>query len=282
LSVMKSDTNARYKIVILLVVSFFSALAISSYYFLKSEHRQAQEKKLNLVLSDFSLSVAETVQQAVEKLRGVSLVVAYDEKIDYETFSRYVIDSLGSSQKWMIIEWQPIVSSADREAFETDIQSRLFPDFGLWQPGENGQVIPAENRDFHVPVLFMVASTPAANTTGLDLSWSSSRMDSKLLARDEGQAQLSGLFNVVLSPNVDSGPIGFAITLPVFENLFIPGEMSNRREKIKGFVAGVYSIEQLLNTQLGKLVADGYRLSISDVASSDTEYRWPVDADWHS
>jgi len=279
---MKLDASARYKIVVLLVVSFFSALAISSYYFLKSEHRQAQEKELNIVLSDFSLSVVETVQQAVEKLRGVSLVVAYDEKIGYETFSRYVIDSLGGSQKWMIIEWQPIVASADREAFETDIQSRLFPDFSLWQPGEDGRVIPAENRDFHVPVLFMVASISAANTTGLDLSWSSSRMESKLLARDEGQAQLSGLFNVVLSPGADSGPIGFAITLPVFEDLLIPGEMSKRREKIKGFIAGVYSIEQLLKAQLGKLANDGYRLSISDVASSDTKYRWPVDADWQN
>ena len=58
--------------------------------------------------------------------------------------------------------------------------------------------------------------------------------------------------------------LGFAITLPVYEDGIVPISLEQRRDKIIGYLAGVYSLEELTKSQTGRLVNEGFNLEISD------------------
>jgi CHASE1-domain containing sensor protein len=254
---LRLTDNAAYRAFIAAATIFFLFLIFFSHTFLNNKQQLEEQKNLEVILADFSLRAIERIQAAVENLRGVSLIVAFDENPNFEQFQSYTLEYLGDSANWLVIEWQPIVKSQERSSFEAYVQEHIFPEFQLWEMDSSGNTLPATDREEHVPVLFMVSNTPAIDTTGLDLAWSEERMESKWHARDYGQARMSQLFNVVLSQEETSGPLGFAVTLPVFQDAIIPKSPQLRKQKIKGYIAGVYALEALLAEELNALKKTG-------------------------
>jgi diguanylate cyclase (GGDEF)-like protein len=116
------------------------------------------------------------------------------------------------------------------------------------------------------------------NTLGLDLAWSPERMASKLHARDAGNAQSSGFFPIVLGPDDTASPLGFAITLPVYQSGIVPESKTARHEKILGYFAGVYSVQMLLEPALAELLRDGIGVEVYDRSNRAAGIRMATDA----
>ncbi|WP_051275341.1 diguanylate cyclase [Aestuariibacter salexigens] len=256
--------NRRYIAFNVIALVIFSALAFFTHLTLKSEETLRANSTLNHQLNSFLLVMSERLQSQVEKLRSISSFVALTDDLSPQTFTAYSQEVSLQGDGWLIIEWQPIILGEQRDAFVNDIRQRFFADFDLWETDSSGNPNPAASRDEHVPVLFMLANTEAANTIGLDLAWSEQRMQSKWQARDTGKAQISPLFNVVLSANVQNPPPGFAITVPVYESGMVPDTLQARQQQIMGYIAGVYGIENALLEELEQLHRQGINVFITD------------------
>ena len=266
---MKLSHRTQYVILNLIVIGFFTFLAVFAHILISNKEASEVEKQLKTLLDDFALTTLEKVQDSTEKLRAISTIVALSNELNYAKFENYIQQYYDDSQDWRIIEWQPIISGEDRETFENTVRDNSFPDFYLWEPDQNGVPIPAEKRKVHVPVLYMVSTKTSINTTGLDLAWSDERISSKWRARDEGKSQLSRLFNIILAQDAKTAPIGYAITLPVFNGGIVPTDSESRQRQIKGFLAGVYSLEDSLGQELSKLTTKGLHIRITDVGSAE-------------
>lgn len=265
---MKLSHRTQYIVLNVVVVAFFAFLAIFAHILLSNKHTIQIDQQLRTSLADFSLETLEKIQNSTDKLRALSSAVAFSKDLNFTKFENYIRSYDSNEKSWWIIEWQPIVSGNERESFEKMVKTRISPDFFMWQPDENGIPVRASNKAEHVPVLFMVSTKATANTTGLDLAWSEERMRSKWRSRDQGKAQISSLFNVVLAPGAPNAPVGFAITVPVFNEGIVPVDLETRKREIKGYLAGVYSIGEILAPELAELSSKGLHIKITDVDSA--------------
>lgn len=190
--------------------------------------------------------------------------MTFSENVTPQQFSKYVEGFTDLDESWLIIEWQPIVSGTDRQSFEQNVRRQMYPDFQLWEPGVDNLPVPAEQRKEHTPVLFMVSKEQTANTIGLDLAWSDQRMRSKWRARDLGQAQLSPFFDIVLSAVPVTKPIGFAMTVPIYQQGLTPQTTALRQQEISGYIAGVFSLKNLLKPILDSELMTGLHIQVSN------------------
>ncbi|MBN2865460.1 MAG: diguanylate cyclase [Thiotrichales bacterium] len=245
----------------------FLALLVLTFLFVGNQKSNLIHSQLEDRATKFSIKMAETVRLSVENLQAASGIIVFFEDTRFEQFKGVSANYFKSDPGLIVIEWQPVVKSASRQQFELDAREKGLPDFYLWEPDEQGNPIPAKIRQEHIPVLYMAAKNSGANdvnTIGLDLAWSENRIESKHLARDTGRAQSSELFKVVTGKTNDYEPLGFAITLPVYKNGYIPDSQAGRQKNLMGYMAGVYSIEMLMQPQIKQLLQEGFNIDVFD------------------
>lgn len=265
---LHTEEKRRYFWPFLMALLFvFIALIFLSTLFIEHQRASVVEDKLAKQAAEFSIEMAETLRISVENLQAAASVMLFFDSPTPQQFKGITSQYFKDDSGLLIIEWQPIISHSQRQSFEAHARATIDTDFRLWEPAENGEPIAAKSRKEYVPVLFMASKSPdpdAVNTIGLDLAWSEKRMLSKWQARDSGRAQASELFPVVVGKSNNNKPLGFAITLPVYENGFIPVSVSARQEKIIGYMAGVFSIEKLMQPRFDTLLKNGFNIDFYD------------------
>lgn len=245
----------------------FLALMALTLGFVHQERADLVKSIIDQRLASMGRTTMETLRLSVENLRSVSSVLVYFSGIDYAQFKGIAAGYFESDPALLIMEWQPVVPGRERQRFERTAQVKVARGFRLWEPDESGRPIPAKTREEHVPVMFMLPREEIAvddGTLGLDLAWSLERMDSKWIARDTGRAQASGLFPVITGPGSDYRPLGFAVTLPIYRDGYVPDNLADRKQRVLGYMAGVYAIEKLLKTQIDSLRSEGFSLEVHD------------------
>ena len=246
----------------------------------------AYQNRTNLVnaeidkrLSSLVQTTSETLRLSIENLQAASSILVYFDDISYAQFKGVAGSYFESDPALLIIEWQPVVLAKDREEFVRKAQRQGLVNFRLWEPDAEGNPVTAATREEHVPVYFMLSRNSDGSdqgTLGLDLAWSEQRMKSKWAARDLGRAQASGLFNVVTGPRAEPGPLGFAITLPIYRNGLVPASVDDRKSELLGYMAGIYSLERLLKPSLESLTYSGFNIEVHD--KSDDSNRLNIQA----
>ncbi|MCT0207257.1 diguanylate cyclase [Synechococcus sp. CS-1332] len=258
----------------------FIALGIGTHVVISNRLQEKARANLRSSTTALTLDISQSVSKSVRSMHGLTARLSVDPSISYETFRELAHQSVDPLTGLIFVEWQPLVTKQNREAFERSVrrQGGLFSDFQLWEPvnGKDGS-IPARERDFHVPVLYVYDVMNKASTTlGLDLAFSPERMESKWRARDAGDPVASGLFRVIRYPGDSVQPMGFAVTVPVYRGGIIPGTFSQRNEQIEGFVALVYDLKILLQNELKDLREQGLNLTISQEGMPESRLAVPA------
>ncbi len=250
----------------------FVVLMGLSFNFIEQEHEAVVQLELETRADQMARSTAESLRLSVENLQAASSILLFLENVSYSQFKALTDRYFASDPGLLILEWQPVVTGDEREQFEQNARALGLLDFRFWEPDENGEPVTAPYRSEHVPVYFMRSRTPEAddiNTLGLDLAWSPERMESKWKARDDGRAISSGFFPVVLGPTESSSPLGFAITLPLYGDGLIPDSEEGRQSRLIGYLAGVYSVQLLLDQQISALRNVGINVEIYNSPESE-------------
>lgn len=267
---MKRDTHqaARrsFNLVNLSLLALYVALFAFSVLFSLDERSNKISSEIERAGQSVARDLTETLRLSVENLRAVSDLVIFFEDLDYPTFRELTAQNFEADSGLLIVEWQPVVPAAERERFVERARTRGLPDFWLWEPDDAGVPVSARPRPEHVPVYFMRSREEEADisTLGLDLAWSEQRMESKWQARDRGRARASTLFRVVTGPESEFRPLGFAITLPIYEPGYVPKDIDARREAFLGYMAGVYSLEDVILEPTRDIRAQGFNIEVHD------------------
>jgi len=265
-----NDSNFKKTLLVLALV--FLVLMALSFRFIYGEQQSRVQLELETRASQLTSEISELIRLSVENLHAASRLVIYMRNVNYSQFNSLTEHYFEADPGLLILEWQPIVKAANRERFELTARQNGLPDFRLWEPGEDGTPVAAKPRDEHVPVYLMrsrYTEDSDINTLCLDLAWSPERMESKLHARDQGVAQSSGFFPIVLGPDDTSSPLGFAVTLPVYRSGVVPETEPARRQNLLGYLAGVYSVDLLLDRTLKEFQRDGIGVGLLDQSTQD-------------
>ena len=262
----ENSTKRSFSVVKLSLLALYIALFVFSVLLSLEERSTKISSEIDRAGQAVARNLTETLRLSVENLRSVSNLVIFFENLDYPTFRELTAQNFEADTGLLIIEWQPVVPAAERERFVELARRRGLPEFRLWEPGDEGEPVSASPRPEHVPVYFMHsrAAETDISTLGLDLAWSEQRMESKWEARDTGRARASSLFHVVTGPESGFRPLGFAITLPIYEPGYVPENLEKRREAFLGYMAGVYSLEDVISGPTQEIRAQGFNIEIHD------------------
>ncbi|MBX3727686.1 MAG: PAS domain-containing protein, partial [Candidatus Sumerlaeia bacterium] len=130
------------------------------------EHRQCDR---------FRLWAASESKSLIDRLRGledtrleaIGRFFEGSEGVDAAEFAQFtgfletdpVVDLWG---------WAPVVAAAEREDFEQRMRSQGFEGFSIWELGDSGTRIPAQERLFHHPILYLTPTLPNRELLGYD------------------------------------------------------------------------------------------------------------------
>ena len=255
-------------LVLALVLAGGSLISVLGYSTLHAaEDLRAHEWRASssqAVLDAFQVNLV----RATEAVRGTALMLETRANVERGDFNRYVQRTMQSLPGLHIVEWQPVVPADTLAQFEAKARGAGLENYQVVQPDATGTGFePVQGRDTYVPILF--AWPESLKTHGLDMSFRSERMASKLQAGLTGKPTASGVFDIMKNGQVSSGDRGIAISAAVLRP----------DGAVAGYLAAVLDLKTLF--QEAQLRADGAHLDllVFDLANPATPaFAWLGDA----
>jgi len=158
------------------------------------------------------------------------------------------------------LEWIPRVRQPEREAFEAE-RRRDYPDFEITQRTDQGRMARANDRSVYFPVSYVEPFLGNELALGFDLAQNPKRLKTLEKSRDLGVLLATESITLVQDSSHQQGVLFF---MPVYEGN--PVTLKKRREKLWGFVLGVFRIADIFKSAANRIAANGINLSLVDVS----------------
>jgi CHASE1-domain containing sensor protein len=168
------------------------------------------------------------------------------------------------------VEWIPRVPGSQRQNFEAAARRNGFDNFQITESDKTGWMVPAGNRSEYFPVYFSGPRPAEKSIVGYDVGSEPVRLKTLCEARDSGKAVASGRIDFVMN---SSGAGGFLVCLPVYEKDKPIGSVVERRQRLLGFVIGVFRPSAMLDTALGRLKPEGIDVGLFDASAPASKRR---------
>ncbi|WP_076410165.1 diguanylate cyclase domain-containing protein [Shewanella sp. UCD-KL12] len=215
--------------------------------------------------ADFKRDVDDKTT-ALERELLINLEVLYAVKGLFDSSDSVSADefaNLGSSflvrhPNIQALEWIPRVSREERAGME-EAHRQNHPDFEFTEREFQGSMIRAAERSEYFPVYYVEPIEGNEVAFGFDLA-SNSRRD-KILKKSRDLDLALATASITLVQEV-SNQKGFLMFMPLFNGE--PNTLIKRREKLRGFVLGVYRISDMFETAIKYTGAQGINLKLVD------------------
>jgi len=237
-----------------------TALASGAVY--EWERRDAvehAERDFKAAARDRQQTMRESVRLDVGVVQAARSLFQASQWVSRGEFRTFVTRLFRERPSIQAVEWVPRVRAERRDAFVAAARA-THPEFRITAFGDDGALVPAPEKPEYYPVYFL--EPRAGNETALGLDLSSGPAQAALeRARDTGRLALSRAHRLVQDPE---GALGVLAVAPVYRETVQPATVSQRRERLTGFVVGVLAIEQMVEGALRALEPRGLDLWLYD------------------
>jgi signal transduction histidine kinase len=222
------------------------------------QHRAWFDELEQEVLED-SLILTGELEVVKRELLGVISLYSSSEYVTREEFGVYVRPLLENHPFIQAFEWVPLVNHAEKEGFESITRSMGYPKFKVF-----GSQQPKQE---YLPVHYSEPLSENEQTLGFDLQGDKQLFEVTNKARDTGKTVAISNYGDVPNARSKSDLIIFAPFYDGGKNYSRPEE---RREYLKGFVLGIYRIDDMIDQMVKPYIPKGMSLTIyEDVELQD-------------
>jgi PAS domain S-box-containing protein len=181
---------------------------------------------------------------AAAPLEAIATFVNANGNFSPEQFLRLAAGTRDNGDVSRIFAWAPLISAANRAAFEHMAEADGLGPFSLVERHSDGTVVPVGERDFYVPVwLEQHGPTGVGALRGVDLAAGERRRQAIEQAIQTGLPVGIAPVKSLAAPN--RGP-RYTVTWPIFASGKAPATPDERKEQIRGFVVSAADFETLL------------------------------------
>ncbi|MEM9164774.1 MAG: CHASE domain-containing protein, partial [Cyanobacteria bacterium P01_F01_bin.4] len=203
-------------------------------------------------------SLATALQRSINRYTDLLLALGDFYSVSQQTvsrpeFNRFVERALATYPGIQALEWAPVVSDQDRNAFETALQAEGYPSFQITERESRGGLVRAAVRSHYIPVTYLQPWEGNELALGYDLTSDTTRRTALETARDDGQVAASGRIRLVQE---NKNQFGFLVFLPLYKTPTVPPSQAARREQLKGYLLGVFRVSDVVEESLETLSYD--------------------------
>ncbi|CAN7442481.1 response regulator [Phenylobacterium sp. LjRoot225] len=181
------------------------------------------------------------------------------DRSDFEAFSEVFLAEPSNIDS---LQWIPFAPQARRGAWEALGAREVDPSYRFRQMAPDGTLAPAGERDAYFPVFF--AQSPfgdAPEELGFDWGSDPAARAALLAARDTGEVNAAVRVRLPGAPDDD---LRMAVFAPVYDRGEETASTDERRQRLKGFVAAVLRVGDLIQEAIELTPREGVDLYLLD------------------
>jgi diguanylate cyclase (GGDEF)-like protein len=233
----------------ILVVVAFIAFRFSNHQEMQFVEKQFLENN-NRFMEELKHKISSNIEATYELKEYFDTTNA----VSAETFAAYTRPKLQRHGGIQALEWIPMVSTAERQAFEQNTGKPIRI------KDSQGALVTAPDKPFYLPIHYVEPIAGNENTPGFDISYRPSVMEAVETACRTGRVSVTEPINLVQD---DPGKVGIVFYAPVYQK-GIPAVAQQDCRNLAGLVASVFRIGDEL-TQLRESMPDlGTSVAISN------------------
>lgn len=218
----------------------------------------AVEQNFQTDVADLTTAVNRDLQLNFSPLEGLNVLFTGSETVTPQEFRRVAQRYLSRHPEIQALEWVPYVLQGQRQAFETQLQQN-YPTFQITQRLQQGEMVPATERQAYFPVAFVEPYVGNEPALGFDLGSNPKRRQTLEQSRDSGHNLVTASVRLVQDQTAVQG---FLVVSPVYRG--DPQTTQERQKQLQGFVLGVYRVEEVLAPVIANAKNAGIALTILD------------------
>lgn len=241
-------------VLVLLAGSILTGLLAWSTYNL---NQQQLRQRFQLLASERYSRIEERFQDQEQRLDGLRRFFVNSDHVTRHDFEGYAKPLLRRTQAYA---FAPLISRAQRAAFEQAVRREGQPGFAIVQLNAAGQMEPAADQDDYAPVLYSQTQSPLGSPLGYDLLAQPLRRATLERARAlNGLAVSPPMHLVAVDPGYARGVL---LAAPV--RRYQDGSSPEARPY--GYVLAVISLRQLVADGLPTAASDNLSVRILDLS----------------
>lgn len=191
--------------------------------------REKEQLQFQNEVEHVQRAVTETMDVYLALLRATRGYIYTHEDITYESFSDFVAE-LQLRQVYPGVQgigYIEVVDPLRKQQLEQTLHSQGWSDFSIH---------PLQNERAYYPILYLEPPDQLNQTAlGFDMYSQEVRRAAMELARDSGEAVLSGKTTLLQQPD-SAMQTGFLFVLPIYAGNDTPDTVEERRQRIRGYV----------------------------------------------
>ncbi len=246
---------SKYIIFIAIIVGFSLSTYIGKSFY--DKETKAIEQDFRKDVDDKVAAVEREILLNIEVLHAIKGLYNSSDDVTSQEFHRIAQSFLVRHQDIQALEWAPKVKGSERARYE-EVRRKEFTEFEITEQSANGMLL-AKERDSYFPVSYIEPFAGNEMALGYDLTSNSQQRMVMERARDfDKPLATSGVSLLQYSSDQN----GFLIFLPIYEGE--PTTLLKRRERIRGYVIGVYRIGDMFDSAIKRTSAHGIYYSLED------------------
>lgn len=254
-------SSIRTQVAVPLVITAV-LLGAGFYALLKIEERESWAQRADEIRQVYDESILP-LTTLPSLLATVERFFAASENVTAREFD-LVAEQVMNLPGLIALEWAPVIPVSQRFRFEQEYR------IGLFEHPENSSSRGAEQRDAYYPVLFIKPQEGSEPALGFDLGSEPLRRNALEQARDTGKTVASEPVSLV-----QNGDTGTLVFVPAYSSGFDVENASvvSRRAALRGFVVGVFDLNQLMASVQKAMQAKQLSYLVTDITRADMPFR---------
>lgn len=254
----------------LLFVVFITGaiLSFSTYYFTQNKEKQAQKAEFTRHAMIRVNSIQREIVADIEMIQSLHSLFISSGNVTRDEFMTFAGSAIERHQSIQALEWIPRVRHEERSLYEQRALIDGYPGFEITERVAQGQMARAKDRGEYFPVFFVEPYRGNEMAVGFDLASEPSRFAALKESGDTGEMIASGRITLVQEKEQQ---YGFLVYMPVYEGNIVPESIEKRREKLAGFVLGVFRLKDIMEKSWLYFKGNGIDVSITDMDAEPEE-----------
>ncbi len=249
-----------------LALSFVVALILVSYAAKSDKVRT--ELAFQRRAAEVSAAVQQTIRSQMEVVQSIVDLYNGSDNVTREEFSIFSLPLASRYAGVQALEWIPKIPASERQAYEAAAQREGLPGFRITERVAQGKMVPAGQRSEYYPVYFVVPLKGNHRALGFDLGSETKRMESLSRSCISGETVATQRIRLVQEDNEAFGMLLYA---PVYAATEATDTSTARCANLKGFILGVFNIDDLVNSGLEHLKWNDLMIALLDRSAPSDE-----------
>ncbi|MBF0531123.1 MAG: CHASE domain-containing protein, partial [Deltaproteobacteria bacterium] len=232
----------------------------------KSEQARIQTKfehdAANLVTA-----VIRSFQHSLDELESIGRLFSAAGNVTRDEFRVFLADST-VDHSIQTFSWDPLVSDAERAAYESAAQRDGFWNFKFTELNAQNKLVTAGRRRQYVVVYYIEPYARNEKALGLDVASDPNRSAALEKARDTGK--MVATLPIKLVQQTDNQP-SVLINRPIYRRGKPHGTVEERRANLAGFAVGIIRVAETVGSALHGLNREGIEISLHDAETTSAK-----------